>query len=79
MMQTKRSFIAIAAVMVLATTIVSAALPMVFAVTSCTGGAAGTPGVGGAAGHPGQAGAGGHAGTAHPGKPGTANPGKSMC
>jgi hypothetical protein len=62
--------------MVLATTIVTEAVPMAFAVTSCTGGAAGIPGAGGAAGHQGLAGPGGHPGTAHPGKPGTAHPSK---
>jgi len=63
--------------MALATTIVTAVVPMAFA--SCTGGAAGIPGAGGAPGHPGLAGLGGHPGTAYPGKPGTANPGKSIC
>jgi len=73
------SIIAIAAVILLVTTIVSTAVPMAFAVTSCKGGAAGIPGARGAAGHPGLAGPGGHPGTAHPGKRGTANPGKSIC
>ena len=67
----------ILAMVIMATTIVTAAVPMAFADT-VTGGAPGIPGAGGAAGHPGQAGPGGHPGTAHHGKPGTVNPGKSI-